>query len=726
MDTTPVSPGQQGDSMSAGLDGLRLESISRIAALLESQMRSHQLAAGVRRLLGQDQAAVIEKLDALARAPAAAGLRPELDAIRSDCLALMQASEILIDERDHAWHRNGDYTRQLMIDINASSRLLKDTLIDRDLLDRENRVLESIVLSYEKIAHWQEFVVEILKKFHVIFPFDLFFMAFAEAHSLRLYLYHMHARSPRMVSEIRRRFPAELLQHMGLPTSTALDLEEFTVFDEAGEEFDIEDVKLLCVNMPLGLRQKDAVLALAYVSRRPLSPAEEAILESLLSILVMVISSSKMLSRSINELEYYSKHDPMTGLFNRRHFYDTLDYELKRSQRHEHEFTVLFVDVDDFKEINDAYGHPCGDRVLNALAELFRRKLRCDDLATRVGGDEFALLLPETSREGGRRVAEQLIDEVHQMRFKSDLGEKFSVTISIGAVAYPADAGSSTELMAGVDLALYAAKGAGKDKLSGIDSLQQVLARKQALRTQVEDLRQALQQRRIVPYFQRIVACRSGETYAHEAIARLLPHVGPAVSAGQFIEVIEQYGLSMALDTAIIDGVLRMLRTRLDERDAVPRVFINLSAQQMQNREILSHAEGLCEHLELPRELLVFELLERDAIGDITRMREFLAELRDKGFAFALDDFGSGYNSFHYLRELHFEYVKIDGAFVRNICRSRTDMALVRNLTHLCQDLGIQTVAEFVEDADILHSLQEIGVDYAQGYHLSLPQPEMS
>lgn len=716
---------QQGDSMSASLDGLRLASITRIASLLESQTRSHQLISNLRRLLQQEQCEVIDRLEALARSPADAELGKELEVITAHCRALMKTRAALIDERNQAWYKNGDYTRELMLDINAASRLLKDTLIDRDLLDRENRVLESIVLSYEKVAHWQEFVAEILKKFHAIFPFDLFFMAFAEEHSLRLYLYHMHAHSPEMSAAIRQRFPRELLLRLGLSEHTTLELEEVTVFDAPTAEYDPEDLHLLFVSLPtytLG----EGVLALAYASRQPLSQPEEAILESLLSILVMVISSSKMLSHSIDELEYYSRHDSLTGLNNRRFFYDALEYELKRSRRHGHAFTLLFVDIDDFKDVNDVYGHPHGDRVLRQLAEVIRNNLRNDDVATRIGGDEFALLLPETSREGGQAVADQLREAVRALSFTSEHGEPFTITISIGMVSYPEDADNSTELMAGVDLALYQAKGVGKDQIANIGSLKEVLERKQQLRSQVESLRQALRQGRIVPYYQRIISCQSGEIFAHETLARLLRDDGHPVAAGQFIELVEQYGLSMQLDTAIIHGALLALRARLDQGEAESRLFINLSVQQMQNREVLGYAEGLCEQLQLPRNMLVFEILERDAISEINRMREFLTELRDKGFAFALDDFGSGYNSFHYLRELRFEYVKIDGAYVRNILNSTTDMALVRNLTHLCQDLGIKTIAEFVENAGILTELQAIGVDYAQGYHLSMPLADMT
>ena len=159
--------------------------------------------------------------------------------------------------------------------------------------------------------------------------------------------------------------------------------------------------------------------------------------------------------------------------------------------------------------------------------------------------------------------------------------------------------------------------------------------------------------------------------------------------------------------------------------EANAKIFINLSVQEIQGRGILGYAEELCQELQLPPENIVFEILERDAIGDMTNMRRFLTNLRRKGFSFALDDFGTGYNSFHYLRELRFDYVKIDGAFVRNILSSHVDYALVHNLSRLCQDIEILTIAEFVENQGIWDALKEMGINYAQGYHISMPLPGM-
>jgi diguanylate cyclase (GGDEF)-like protein len=402
-----------------------------------------------------------------------------------------------------------------------------------------------------------------------------------------------------------------------------------------------------------------------------------------------------------------------------------LEYEFGRSERHGHEFSLLMLDLDDFKDINDSYGHQVGDDALRGVAEILRSQIRKGDIAARIGGDEFTVLLMETGRSGASTVAALLGQALRARSFTSPDGKRFHLTVSIGIAVYPADAGNEADMLAGADQAMYRAKEMGKDGACSVDSLQgKTLAGRQT-RDYAERLRQALQQERIVPYYHSIVDCQSGELFACETLARMVEPNGDIVVAGQFIETIEKYGMGRELDRIIISKALQAQRARMDSGAPDLKVFLNLSAQEIQGRGILGYAEELCNSLGIPPECIVFEILERDAIGDMTNMRKFLTNLRRKGFAFALDDFGSGYNSFHYLRELKFEYVKIDGAFVRNILNSKIDYALVHNLSRLCQDIGIKTVAEFVETDEILLALKAMGINYAQGFRISLPTREM-
>jgi diguanylate cyclase (GGDEF)-like protein len=384
------------------------------------------------------------------------------------------------------------------------------------------------------------------------------------------------------------------------------------------------------------------------------------------------------------------------------------------------------LDLDDFKDVNDTYGHPCGDMVLRGLAEVMLSVMRKGDLATRIGGDEFAIILTETGREGGKAVAEKLRNELRDISFDGLDGKKFHITTSIGLVTFPGDAQTVSDLMAGVDVGLYRAKQLGKDSVCTVDTIEGAVQANRVVRDQAEKLREYLRDDRIVPYFQPILDCKTGKVFAYETLARLCEPNGETIAAGMFIETIEKYGMGRELDRIMIQKSLAVLKQHIADQGVKNcKLFMNLSAQEIQGRGILGYAEQVCHELEIPPGNLVFEILERDAIGDMTHMRKFLTELRKKGFSFALDDFGSGYNSFHYLRELHFEFVKLDGAFVRNIMSSKIDHSLVSNLSRLCQDLGILMVAEFVESREIMEALQSMGVDYAQGFYLGVPTPRM-
>lgn len=447
-------------------------------------------------------------------------------------------------------------------------------------------------------------------------------------------------------------------------------------------------------------------------------------IRSLLSVMVMVVGSSRLLGHTLDELEYYATHDPLTGLCNRRRFTEALDYEIDRSARHGHEFSILLLDLDDFKNINDSFGHPVGDMALAQIGECLNDHLRKGDIAFRIGGDEFAVILPETPPAGAFRVAEVLRDRLRGMRLASPDGRQFFITASIGVVSYPRDGNDAADLVAGVDLVLYHAKRMGKDEVSTLESVNNSPKQSRNSRVYAEELRLALREGRIVPYYQPIVDSRTGGLFAYEAVARLIEPGREAVSAEVFINTIEKYGLAGELDKSILTAAFSAARQMIRADGSTPRLFINLSAEEMRDRGILGFAKDLCDRLEFPPDRVVFEIVEREAIGYLAHMRKFLAKFRRIGFSFALDDFGSGYNSFHYLRELHFEYVKIDGEFVRNIMNSRIDRALVSNLASLCRDLGTKTIAEFVESEQTLTTLQDMGIDYVQGFHIGMPMPE--
>lgn len=715
------------------LEDLRQQVLVRFAALLESQTRTRLFAKNMGDLVQEVNSEIGENLKNsihhLARSSLGETERNEIAACLQKEIArsnhLKSTLSLLLGERERQWHINDAHLKRIMLDFNDTVDSLAGTLIEKDLLERQSHVLENLILSYEKVSQWKAFVQKILSDFHAIFPFNFFFIAFNENNGLLLYVYYLGDYSDEVKSRVRKNLSHELNAQLNLPQDALMDIEEFQIdvqnrFEPAG------DIKLITVSVPEMESLKLAgLLGVAFGSSQKLGAQETSVIRSILAVMVMVVGSSKALNRAMAELEYYSSHDPLTGLHNRRYFNELLDYEIGRSERHNHEFVILMLDLDDFKDVNDTFGHPCGDAVLKGVAETMHAVMRKGDLATRIGGDEFAIILTETGAEGGITVAEKLRTQLREMTFEAANGAKFHITTSIGIVTFPQDAQNVSDLMAVVDLGLYRAKAMGKDAIGQLEALEEEIHANRSLRVNAEILRNSLKNDHIFPFFQPIIDCRTGDIFAYETLARLCEPGKPTVSAGMFIETIEKYGLGRELDRIIIRKSLNALKEQMMLGKCAQKLFINLSAQEIQGRGVLGFAEQFCSDLDIPPSNLVFEILERDAIGDMTNMRKFLTELRKKGFSFALDDFGSGYNSFHYLRELQFDFVKMDGEFVRNILLSKIDSSLVRNLSRLCQDLGIRIVAEYVESKEILQALQDMGVDYAQGYHMGAPTPAM-
>ena len=717
------------------IEEMRQQVVQKFAALFESQTLTSHFSNNIGELVHNIHAEIESDLKQSMREVENSNLaESEKNAISSGlqnavtrCSRLNQTLDLLIGERDRQWLSNGRHLQQIMLEFHKTTEELVGTLIEKDLLERQSQVLESIILSHEKVSQWKAFVQEILTGFRSIFPFNFFFIAFSEEHGLSLFIYYLGDCSEEIKSSVRKKLSKEMISKLGLPVDAPLDIEEFQI--PVPEKLDgVDEIEMIAVSVStpeLETLNLAGLLGVAYGSVQKLSPQEASVIRSILAVMVMVVGSSKVLSKTLAELEYYSTHDPLTGLHNRRYFNEMLEYEIGRSERHNHEFSILMLDLDDFKDVNDTYGHPCGDGVLKMVAEAMNAFVRKGDLVTRIGGDEFAIVLTETGKDNALIVAEKLRTALRKMAFEGTDGKQFHVTTSIGLMTFPLDAKNASDLMTGVDLGLYRAKELGKDGVCVLDSIEDHIQANRGTRNYAETLRDALKQDRVIPYYQPIIDCRTGQVFAYETLARLIQESGETISAGMFIETIERYGLGRELDRAIINKALGAMKARISSGNDSSRLFINLSAQEIQGRGVLGFAEQLCGELNIPPQVVVFEILERDAIGDMTHMRKFLSDLRKKGFSFALDDFGSGYNSFHYLRELHFDYVKLDGAFVRNIFNSKVDYTLVHNLIRLCQGLDILTVAEFVESEEVLNELKKMGVDYAQGYHLGMPLPEM-
>ncbi len=417
-------------------------------------------------------------------------------------------------------------------------------------------------------------------------------------------------------------------------------------------------------------------------------------------------------------LEYLLDHDYLTGLFNRHRFQQELDRELARQQRFAQGGAVLMMDLDGFKAVNDRFGHAVGDELLRSLSAAMRGRSRVTDVVARLSGDEFALLLPSVDREQAEHVASTMLGLVRG--HVSALGkERAAVTASIGVALF--DHLTDVELMALADAAMYAAKQGGRDRyvvFTSGDEPAHSLRVKEA-----NDLRQALKNDQFVLYCQPIWDLAAQRVDHYELLIRMQAEgATDLIEPNSFLYAAERFGLITAIDCWVVSQAVALI----EEEDRAGRgttLSVNLSGRSIGDPALSAHIDRTLDESGIDPSRLVFELTETAAIGNFQAALTLTSRLHERGCQFALDDFGAGFASFYYLKNLPFDYIKIDGDFVRGLSDSPTDQLIVGAIVTIARGMGKKTVAEFVADQQTSDLLREEGVDYAQGYHIARPRP---
>jgi diguanylate cyclase (GGDEF)-like protein len=415
-------------------------------------------------------------------------------------------------------------------------------------------------------------------------------------------------------------------------------------------------------------------------------------------------------------LEELSIRDPLTGLYNRRKFEEFLQHEIVRATRHERAFSLMMIDLDNFKYINDTFGHPVGDMVLKELTAMLAVGLRKGDVLARLGGDEFAVILPETPAVAGLNVANKLHQALASREFELPVG-KIRTTASFSLVSFPEDGKTQGEITAAMDVVLYKAKTRGKNQVMTADSEED--RSMMTIFRQGDLLRNAIREGRIEAFLQPIVEVGTGAVMAYEVLVRIRDGE-TIIPAGEFIEVAEELGMAQELDREVFRKGLAHY-AKIARRDPRAKMFFNLFPRSFNDLEWVRGIPELVRGAGVPCENIVLELTEREALPNLIQVRAVIEELRRARISVALDDFGSGFSSFLYLKYLAIDYVKIEGSFVRQIVADERDRIMVEHINGMAHQFGLKTVAEFVEDEATANMLVEIGVDYAQGYYFGRP-----
>lgn len=453
-----------------------------------------------------------------------------------------------------------------------------------------------------------------------------------------------------------------------------------------------------------------------------------------------VVTGAVVVFRNISEtramakkMDYLATHDTLTGLINRHEFEQRLEDAIELSHKTGMHHILCYLDLDQFKIVNDTCGHMAGDELLRQLGELLHRQVRHDDTFARLGGDEFGVLLMDCDIDNGIAIIEKLLQIVRDFRFVWK-EQPFALGVSIGVVQISKETQNIGEAMINADSACYIAKESGRNRVHIYEVGDKDLAIRQGEMQWVTQIQQALENNRFVLYYQSILSNNSSQKEAYhssvsftsthaEILIRMLGKGESIIPPGAFIPAAERYNLMSSIDRWVIKETFSWIKQSEKLVSHIDLFSINLSGHSIGDEQFMNYIVDLLEVLSIDASRICFEVTETAVVANLTRAIQFITRLKRIGCKFSLDDFGSGMSSFTYLKNLPVDFLKIDGNFVRDIAEDPIDRAMVEAINQVGQVMGIKTIAEFVENDTILQILKTIGVDYSQGYHIAKPRP---
>jgi len=446
---------------------------------------------------------------------------------------------------------------------------------------------------------------------------------------------------------------------------------------------------------------------------------------------VMVIQDVSHTRKLTRQLSYQASHDMLTGLYNRLKFEEYLEEALLNVMEERRVHSLCYLDLDQFKLVNDTCGHVAGDELLRQLPDLFHKVLRSGDVVARLGGDEFGILLENCELTQATVLADKIRQEIKEFRFVWE--EKvFAIGVSIGVVGIDENTTDISKIMSSADLACYAAKDSGRNRVHVYEHSDELVSERHGEMHWTGRITRAMEEDRFVLYQQPIVGVSSDSNEHYEVLLRMIDENGEIVPPGAFIPAAERYNLMTGIDRWVISEVFKQIALdcpadSVRNNDKV--ISINLSGDSLSDDGLYEYIVSLKNELGISLSNICFEITETVAISNLVKAKSLINSLKQHGCRFSLDDFGSGLSSFAYLKNLPVNYIKIDGSFVKDVSRDPVDRAMVVSIQQMGSVMKLEIIAEWVEDEETLTTLKEIGVDFAQGYHLGRPQeikPELS
>ncbi len=437
---------------------------------------------------------------------------------------------------------------------------------------------------------------------------------------------------------------------------------------------------------------------------------------------IVVIIHDESVQRSLNrQLTFQATHDALTGLINRHELNRKIKNVLSSPKSESIHNTLCYLDLDQFKLVNDNCGHTAGDELLKQITAILQQRVRDKDALARLGGDKFALLLEKCDIEQAIAVAKDVIETIEQFNFSWD-NYNFSISASIGIVDITADINTCEELLSRADSACYLAKESGRNSIQVYTTENDKLITQQREMHWLSRINHALEENRFQLYFQKIEPLQdNGAKFINhgEILLRMIDKEGDIISPNTFLAAAERYNMISLIDEWVLENTINWLSARKQK----VLVSVNLSGKSISDKSFLNFVVTKIKEYKINPELLCFEITETAAISQLTTAIHFMTVLKKLGCTFALDDFGSGLSSFSYLTSLPVDYLKIDGSFVVDIDKDPMHYAMVKSINEVGQVMGIKTIAEYAASDSIINCLKEIGVDHAQGYAVARPSP---
>lgn len=433
---------------------------------------------------------------------------------------------------------------------------------------------------------------------------------------------------------------------------------------------------------------------------------------------------------------YYATFDGLTGLYNRTRFMELIEEWISQAVAFKYNGALLLIDIDRFRQINDTYGNKVGDDLLKRIADFLkdcvaeidmRLFLKTPDrevmegILCRMGGDEFAVFLPSRTEQEAMMTADEIRKKLESFQFGDWTGH---ITISVGIVMYPMHGSTLYDLLKKADAAVFSAKELGRNRALLYQPEDMVLEQMHARLEWKGRIQKAIRDNRIKTWYQPILDMKKDTIEHYEVLVRMRNEDMSIVQPGEFINVAESLGLIMDIDRVVIERTLRFMRQLLKQEKYL-YFSINLSAKDLDDIKFKQFLKEKVTELKDDAIRLIFEITETTAVCDLDKAVKFIRELKITGCKFSLDDFGVGFTSFKYLQEMELNYIKIDGSFIKKLPESSNDRLFVKSMVDVSHGLGIKTVAEFVENGKIVEVLKELGVDYAQGYFIGKPAPDV-